>query len=348
LTTRSAPLRRLLGVWGVTSALVATAVVVWLVAPVVRQPVHTSVHVPWPALAVLFALAKFAVIRVEFHDESHSLNLSDALLLPAIAFAGPEGAVLAATTGYVVRAVWVHQSIVKAAFNTALHAAVAVVGLAVYHVILGSDAVASLRGWLAGAVTLLVASALTELLIQVVIAVNGGRSASSSFGRLGRALGAQVLVVTVIGLVAARMLAAGITPAVLFTLLAIVIAVGYAAYGRLQTRHERIQQLYRFTKALAEVTDQKDVIVAVLSETLSLLNSRVAQLVVAERDGTGLHVLTLTHGGVVERRAGLHPLAELACRSVARSSSVSPASGRPSSLEAGALSLVPSLSGAMA
>src|SRR5579875_1064223 len=164
-------------VWAFTATLVGASAALWEHGFGRLQPLATPSHLPWPLFALAFAVGNFAAVRVEFHNESHSLNLSDAVLLPAIAFTSPNGVLLAAVLGYLVRAAWVRQSVIKAAFNAALHAFVAVVGVLCFYAVLGSASSVSARGWLAGGVVILAACVISDGAVQVVIGLSAGRVA---------------------------------------------------------------------------------------------------------------------------------------------------------------------------
>lgn len=317
-------------VWGFTLFLAVASVGlgVGLLGPL--GDLNTQFQLPWPIFAAAFAVGNFAVVRVEFHDESHSLNLSDAFLLPAIAFTSPEGVVYASVVGYLVRALWVRQSVIKAAFNVALHAFVAVIAALSFHAIVGSASVLSGPALAAGLAVIALACVISDTAVQLAIGLTAGRVALDDLRRVVSTFFASLFAKTVLGFVALvgiHMVDGGVLPASLFLLSASIIGVGYASYGRLQTRHATLSQLYRFDQALAGLTERDEVIAAVLGETLSLLGAGVAQLVVLHPEGPEWHTL---RGGVdqqVTLGRGPHPLASLngaaagpllATRSIAR------------------------------
>lgn len=305
---------RATAVWAFTVCLVIASValgVVWL-GPMAE--LTTNLHLPWPIFAAAFAIGNFATVRVEFQDESHSLNLSDALLLPAIAFTSPEGVVYAAVLGYLVRALWVRQSVIKAAFNVALHAFVAIVAVLCFHAIVGTQPVISSEGWLAGVAVIALACVISDTAVQLVIGLAGGSVAIDDFRRVAATFLASLVAKTVLGFVAfvgVHMTARGMLPAILFLLSALLIGAGYASYGRLQARHATLAQLYRFDQALAGLAESEEVIAAVLGETLSLLGAGIAQLVVLQPGGPEWHSLRSGKDQRVTVGHGPHPLASL-------------------------------------
>lgn len=301
-------------VWAFTLCLVVASVALGVGRLPLLGNLNSPLHLPWPLFAVAFAIGNFLVVRVEFHDESHSLNLSDAVLLPAIAFASPQGVVYAAVLGYLVRAVWMRQSLIKAAFNVALHAFVAVVAVLCYYAIIGAAPVISGSGSLAGVAVIALACVISDTAVQVAIGLTTGRVALDDYRRVVTTFLASLFAKTIlgfVGFVGVHMIAGGVLPATLFLLSALFIGVGYAAYGRLQARHATLTQLYRFDQALAGLAESAEVIAAVLSETLSLLGADVAQLVILEPEAPECHTLRSGDDQRVTVELGPHPLATL-------------------------------------
>lgn len=311
---RRAANARTVAVWGFTLCLAAASAALGVAWFGSLGRLNTALHLPWPLFAAAFAVGNFAAVRVEFHDESHSLNLSDAFLLPAIAFASPQGVVYAAVVGYLVRAVWVRQSVIKAAFNVALHAFVATVGVLCFHAIVGSASVIAGSGWLAGIAVIALACVISDSAVQLVIGLTAGRVAIDDLRRVATTFLASLVAKTILGFAAfvgIHMIDRGMLPAVLFLLSALIIGIGYASYGRLQARHAILAQLYRFDQALAGLAESDEVVAAVLGETLSLLGAGVAQLVVLWPEGPEFHTLRSGKGQQMTVENGPHPLASL-------------------------------------
>ncbi|MHB1782913.1 MAG: hypothetical protein ACYCTE_09520, partial [Acidimicrobiales bacterium] len=105
--------------------------------------IPAPLHIAWPLLAAGFLLGHFATFRVEFDDDSHNVDLTDVMLLPAIVFGGVGGVVVAALLGTAVRSAYMRRPPLKCAFNVALHGAVVSIALVVYHAVLGAAPVLS-------------------------------------------------------------------------------------------------------------------------------------------------------------------------------------------------------------
>jgi diguanylate cyclase (GGDEF)-like protein len=305
-------------VWAFTATLFGVSCALWVTHLTSLPALNSPKHISWIVFALAFIVGQFAAVRVEFHNEIHALNLSSAVLLPAIAFTSPRGVVLGAMIGYAVRAIWVRQTLIKAAFNVTLGAFVAIVTVLCFSAIVGTAPIFSTRGWLGGTLVILVACVISDGAVQVVIGLSAGHVALAGFRRVGTTFALALLVDTILGFIAVHMVADGLMTSFLFVLSAAVIAIGYAAYGRLQARHATLSQLYRFDQALAGLADSKDIILAVLAETLLLLNAGAAELIVPGAGGTECHTLRAGDDQVTVE-VGTHPFAALDHSAVAPS-----------------------------
>ncbi len=299
--------------WGCTAALATGALLLWLLALRHLAPLPAPLAVPWPLLAAGFAAGHFAGIRFESRGSTHTIDLTDVVLLPACVFAGPGPVLLAAVVGTVVRSVWVRRPVLKSSFNVALHAFAVAVALTAYRAVLGHGRVLSPRGWVAAALAVFAAQVIADIGIEVVIMVSSRRVAFDGLDQMAATVALQVGVAGVLGLSAVYLLWMGWAGGVLFAALAGAAGIGYAAFGRLRSRHERLDRLHRFEQTLAAMTDTEAVVSAVLAETVDLLNAGVVQLV---RQGEGGDRCYTRRAEVPETVVsdGPHPVADLAPR----------------------------------
>ena len=304
-------LRPVAVVWGLTAVLAGAAAALWALELRQLPLLPTPVRLPWLLLAVGFGAGHFAGIRLESRGQSHNIDLSDIVLLPAIVFAGPGPALLAAAAGTLGRSLWIRRPAIKALFNTALHALAVGTAAACFRVVLGHGAVLGSRGWLAAAAAVLVAELVTLLGIEAVIAVSTGQLALERWRQLGTTVVPKVGIVGGLGLAAVYMLWLGWSGGVLFAALAAVAGAGYAAYGRLRSRHLQLDQLHHFERALAGLTDTAEVVATVMGEAAALFHADLVQLVRSEGGVTTGHTLAV---GVLgpHPAAGSYPMAELA------------------------------------
>ena len=86
-------------VWALTLLLSITALVIYMVAlHGIRIPVPPVV-IPWPIIAVAFAVAELKVVEVHFRRETHSFSLSEFPAVIGLFFLSPVDYLLALIVG---------------------------------------------------------------------------------------------------------------------------------------------------------------------------------------------------------------------------------------------------------
>ncbi len=271
-----------------TASLAGAMLVVVLACARHVHDLAAPIHLAWPLLAAGFALGHFAGIRLEFRKQSHIVDLTDVMLLPALVFSHGGSVILAAMAGTAVRALWVRRQPLKAVFNVVVHGLAATVALGTFHAVLGGAAMLSGRSWLAALAAVLSAEAVTEVCIRAVMALAAGRAAAFRPPNLRGVLTAFLTVSAInatLGLAAVLMVWASPLGGLLFLAVAGAVGAEYASHGRLRVRHTTLSQLYDFEKALAGIVEPDLVIASVLRQALTLFNAEVVELVLPA-DGT--------------------------------------------------------------
>ncbi|HLI44545.1 MAG TPA: EAL domain-containing protein [Acidimicrobiales bacterium] len=300
---------RALPVWLFTLSLGLGTFLLWYFDLRHFHVIPAPLHLPWPLLAVGFAAGHFAGIRLEARRQAHNIDLSDIVLVPAIAFA-PAGAVLlAAAIGTLVRSVWVRRPVTKSTFNIALHAFAAATAFECFDRLLAGDRLLSVRGALAAIAAVVVAELVSNVGIQAVIALSSRRLHVIDWGQTALTTLIQVLVVAGFGLVAIYMLWSGWGGGALFAALAVAVGLGYRHYGRLRTRHAHLDRLHRFERALTGLAETDTVVATVLRGAQELFKAEVTQL--ARREHGAWRSYTLrAEVSELEMLQGRNPLAE--------------------------------------
>ncbi len=305
-----------IAIWAVTALLGGIALALGLGCARHLAAVPAPVHLVWPLVALGFAIGHLASIRLEFQGQSHTIDLTDVVLVPAVVLAGssPSAVVLAAAVGTAAYSVAIRSLPVKAAFNTAAHAAGASAALLTFHAALGHASALSPAGWLAALAAVLASQTIIYASIRVVISLSTGHVARVD----PRELVANFLSVSAVnftlGLAAVLLLWASPLGGLLFLAVAGAVGVEYASHGRLRVRHRLLAQLYHFERALAGIAEPELVVAAVLREALGLFNAELVELVLVggEGEGEGTRCYSLRLGeSVPARRDGAHPVATL-------------------------------------
>jgi diguanylate cyclase (GGDEF)-like protein len=301
-----------IAIWTVTALLGGTALAIGLGCARHLAPVTAPLHLAWPLVALGFAIGHLASIRLEFQGQSHTIDLTDVVLVPAVVLAGssPSAVVLAAALGTAAYSIAIRSLPVKAAFNTAAHAAGAAAALLTFHAALGRASALSPAGWLAALAAVLASQTIIYASIRVVISLSTGQVARID----PRELVANFLSVSAVnftlGLAAVLLLWASPLGGLLFLAVAGAVGVEYASHGRLRVRHRLLAQLYHFERALAGIAEPELVVAAVLREALGLFNAELVELVLVEGEGTRCFSLRLGES-LPARRDGAHPVAAL-------------------------------------
>ena len=174
--TAAAPSRyRLSGpgrVWVLTGLIAVAAVVLYLLGIRGLEGLAAPFHIPWWALAALFAAAETFVIHLQFRRQAESFSLGEIVTVLALFFASPTELVVAQVIGGAVAlAVHRRQSLVKLAFNLAHFGLGACVAAAIFHALAPAlDPVGPL-GWIAAFAAILGADVLGAILVGLAISL---------------------------------------------------------------------------------------------------------------------------------------------------------------------------------
>ncbi len=261
--------------------LIGSAVAWWLdLTGIDRAPL--SPHLPWWALAPLFAVAEVVVVHVQVRREAQAVSLSEIPMVLALYVATPSDMLLAAVLG--AGAVYVgyrRQSAVKAVFNTTLRVFGVTVALVVFHTV-GSAVGATSADpvtWIGAICGVAVAGAADGLLVLAVVSLHEGtvdrHEAGTALFRypLISALVACVGVLTVLSLHTDP----HSVPLLVVTGTATLLA--YRAHASLTDRHVSLAQLYDFGRAVTGAHLADEILASALSGARDLLRADAAEVV---------------------------------------------------------------------
>ena len=267
-----------------------------------------SPALPWPLLAVAFAVVNLVTIQFGFRGEAHGLTVSEVPVLVGLVFCGPSGTALAAVTGLVAAdGIVQRKTPVKLIFNGSVAAITVAVAEIVYRPVLGSATAVSPRGWLAALLAVLAADAASHLCVLGVVAVVSGHLDRRSITSLLVAAAVAAPVNTVLGLITITVLWVDRRSAVLLLVLIGVLALGYRSHALIRQRYARLSQLYEFTRILSEPRPAGEVTGVVLDQAATLLRAQTAELVLPL--GEGFRVVRLIGERTVDCQLAEHRLA---------------------------------------
>jgi diguanylate cyclase (GGDEF)-like protein len=184
----------------------------------------------------------------------------------------------------------------KLAFNVALMAAQASVGVLVFHAVAPHALGTTLEGlhphdWLAAYAAMLSADVVAVVLLTAVIAVHDD---PGEWRRLPAALRSvwMVAVTTTIALISFSAAVQAPWALALVAVMAVVLYLAYRSYLQLSNGNAEVEQLYAFTRALDGARELDDLVTVVLDQARDLLRAGSAVLIVAAGDRlrhTGLY-----------------------------------------------------------
>src|ERR671920_793009 len=175
------------------------------------------------------------------------------------------------------------QAPVKVLFNTVLALTETVATVVLVRLLAGGGSVLEPRGWAALVAALTVAALLGRAVVYVVVLLHEGaperRRMLADYG----AVAARAATCGVLGLVAAVVLVADLQAGVLLAVASVLVLAWHRRYAVLAESHERVERLYRFTSLTSPAGAVDAVIATALRESLSLLRSEHAEVLLLPR-----------------------------------------------------------------
>ena len=289
-------------IWIFTAALATLALLIHATQLAARPTPPSTVHIPWPLIAVGFALAELKVVQVHFRRETHSFSLSEFPAVIGFFFLAPTDYLLAVLVGSSVAfVIGGRQRIEKLVFNLANFALVAVVELTVLYTFASMTGEPQLRDWLAAFGATLAAAILSALTIATVITISGGAPQFEKLPEMVQFGSMVAFANTSLALLAVSILW---TDPMLLWLLVLPLAIvflAYQAYVSEREKHERLELLYQSSRILQHSPELDSALVALLSHARAMFRAEVAEIILYPRD-TDMDALRTTsrHEGAPE------------------------------------------------
>jgi len=271
-------------VWALTLLLSITALVIYMVALhglVIPVP---PVVVPWPIIAVAFAVAELKVVEVHFRRETHSFSLSEFPAVIGLFFLTPPDYVLAVITGSAAAMLFASgQRGIKVAFNLANFGLIAVTSYTIVSFMITRDGLPGIREWLAAFAATSSATIISSLTIATVITLSGG---APQFRKLPEMI--QFGLMVALANTSLALLAVGalwLSPAMLWLLILplVMVFLAYQAYVSEREKHERLELLYQSSRILQHSPELDSTLVALLSHARTMFRAELAEVVLYPR-----------------------------------------------------------------
>jgi diguanylate cyclase (GGDEF)-like protein len=271
-------------VWALTVVLSVLATAIYFTQlhglPAPRPPLL----IPWPLLAVAFALAELKVVEVHFRRETHSFSLSEFPAVIGLFFLSPPDYVLAVLTGSAVAMVFATgQRPIKIAFNLANFGLIAVASFTIVSSLVSRDGIPGIREWMAAFAATSFATVVSSITIATVITLSGG---APQFRKLPEMIQFGLMVAlanTSLALLAVAAL--WLSPVMLWLLILplAMVFLAYQAYVSEREKHERLELLYQSSRILQHSPELDSTLVALLSHARTMFRAELAEVVLYPR-----------------------------------------------------------------
>ncbi|MDQ3646411.1 MAG: ATP-binding protein [Actinomycetota bacterium] len=266
-------------VWLLNLAIAGAAVVVYYLWVLSAQPLVSPLHLPWWALAVLFAAAEVYVVHVQFRRDAHSLSLSEIPIVLGLFFSSPEELVFAQLLGAALAlSLARRQSPIKLAFNIAHFSLEAGLAATIFHVIVRGHDVLGPAGWIGTFAATLTATIVGVLMIIAAISLSEGRP---DLRALPQALlfGTAVTITnTGLALIGALVVWRDPTAAWLLLLPCAILFLTYRLYTSEREKHDSLESLYASSRVMQRSLKVEATMDSLLSQTRDMFRAEVADI----------------------------------------------------------------------
>jgi diguanylate cyclase (GGDEF)-like protein len=281
LRRRSADGTRTLAVLLLVAGLAGVAAL--LTPAALATPLSDHDILPLPVLALAFTAAELSVRYLRVRRHATTLSLSELPLTMGLALTDPSSLLVARLIGSLTAFVGRRQAPVKILFNTVLALTETVGTIVLVRLLAGGESVLDPRGWAAVVAALTVVAVLGRAVVYVVVLLHEGASERRRVLADSAAVAGRAATCGVLGLAAAVVLAVKVQAGVLLAVAAVLVLAAHRRYAVLAESHERVERLYRFTSLTSTAGTVDAVIATSLRESLSLLRSEHAEVLLLPR-----------------------------------------------------------------
>lgn len=280
----AAPKPRVAPVWILTTAMTAAALAIMTWGMPADPPEQIPWTVSWWVLALGFAVAEIAAVKISFNQDSHTISLAEIPLVFGLALASPialiGGRLLGSASALIL---YRNQPPLKLAFNLALFNLETAIAIGVYRLWLGAASPNGVYGW-AGALFAVVAAVFTSAaMVDAVIALHDRRR---KFTELARSFATGSLISVSVGFIGMVSTALVWHDRWAFILLAGMVTIFFflmRVYGTMSRRHDDLQAVHSFTTSVAKAESTYEIATKALDECRTVLRAELADLVMLDR-----------------------------------------------------------------
>jgi diguanylate cyclase (GGDEF)-like protein len=237
------------------------------------------------ALVLMSTAAEGFPVYLRVRRGAHALSLAEIPLVLGVFTVGPLALFLARVVGATAGLALIRrQRGRKLYFNIALMGIQATVAAAVFGVLAGPPPAMGPREWLAAYAATIAADAVAGILLTAAIAIHDD---PAEWRRLPQAVVGTVPMVvatTSIALVGVLVVAGDARAIALLAVVSVIAFLAYRGHDRQSQRHNRVEGLYAFTRALDNSLESGEMTRTLLSEVRDQARAEIAELLMPEAD----------------------------------------------------------------
>jgi diguanylate cyclase (GGDEF)-like protein len=270
------------------AAVAAAAVALFVIAirelPMLDVP---PLDIPWPVWVAAFAAGEILVVHVHLRKESHSLSLTDLVLVAGLYLVEPATLVTSYVMGTGLALVLHRRQFgLKLAFNLAQFGLAGGLATIVFGALARDTAPAGAWGWIAALVAVAVATLASDLCIFAAMVLSDSSVNARELVRIVASSLPFTLGVATVGLLVARTAAHDPTALVLLLPPALLSAAAYRAYTRARQQQDNLRLLHEITSLLYNSDNATAALSNFLTSVRGAFSAGVAELVLFGEDGT--------------------------------------------------------------
>jgi diguanylate cyclase (GGDEF)-like protein len=275
-------------VWALNAALAAAALALYHHVGALPAPV-AAVAIPWWALALAFAITEVSVVHVHFRRSSHTLAFGELPLVVGLLFCSPGEVVLAWVAGaaLVLVATPAARVPVRIVFNLAQLAITAGIAGTVFHAMTGDGAALGPIVWIAATLAVLLAVAVSVLLVNAAMWVSGESIQSRSVAVIVAMSTCVAAINSSLGLAAATVVETDPRAIVLLVTPVLAIFLAYRAHLAERRQAANLQFLHEASRTLSTASNAPAGIAGLLAMTLENFRGEVAEVCLFPAEGEG-------------------------------------------------------------
>jgi diguanylate cyclase (GGDEF)-like protein len=273
-----------LRVWLLTSAVAATAALVYMLGVRPLPGLDLGFRIPWWAMAAMFYVAELGVVHLRFRRDAYSFSMSEIPLVLGFFFAEPALLVPAQLLGSFL-ALLIHrrQPLLKLGFNLSQFVLQGSLATVVFSRVVTLGDPSGGAGWFGAFLATQVTVWLAAVLISAAIHLAGDRIPPKTAWR-ALALGIVATAMnTSLALVGVTILQGHPGAAWLAVVPPVVLFIAYAAYSSKRTDHERLESLYEATRALHQAPQLESAMATAATQGRKLLDAQMSEVILLPR-----------------------------------------------------------------